>query len=355
MNKFRFILIALVGVILGSYSISFSQKPYRIGTTAAGFLEIGYGSAGSAMGDAYVSVARDLSSVYWNPAGLAYMEQNEAQFTYKPWIADINTSFIGVGMTFQSVGTVAMSLIQVGYGDMKVTNLDMQDGTGELFAASDLAFSMSYARRLAQWFAFGASAKFVSSKIWHTSASAAAVDLGVIVNTHFLSPTGNRKDGINIGMSISNYGTKMKYDGIDLLFPIDILPEKEGNYRDVEGKFSLQSWELPLIFRIGMSFNPVIAGPHRLIVAVDALHPNNNAESVNIGAQYQLTLPSYGEFYLRAGQKALFLSDDSEFGMTFGGGMSLRMMNNMGLKVEYAYRNVGILGNIHEYTLGLLF
>ncbi len=339
----------------GSYSLSYSQEPYRVGTTTAGFLEIGYGSAGSAMGDACVSVVRDLSSVYWNPAGLAYMEQNEAQFTYQPWIADINTSLTAVGMTFPSIGSFALSLIQVGYGDMEVTNLEMQDGTGELFTASDLAFGVSYARRLAQWFAFGASGKYISSKIWHTNARAMAIDLGVVVNTHFLSPTENREDGINIGMSISNYGTKMKFDGMDLLFPIDILPEKEGNYRDVEGKFSLQSWELPLIFRIGVSFNPIVVGPHRLVVAVDALHPNNNAESVNVGAQYQMTLPSYGEFYLRAGRKALFLGDDSEFGITFGGGMMLRMMNNMGLKVEYAYRSVGILGNIHEYTLGLVF
>ncbi|MBN1542318.1 PorV/PorQ family protein [candidate division KSB1 bacterium] len=348
-------IVTLIALVMGGYSSSFSQKPYRVGTTAADFLAIGYGAAGSAMGEASVSVVHDLSSVYWNPAGIAYMEQNEALFTYQPWIADIQTSVIALGMSFPRIGTVALSLIQVDYGDMEVTNLDMQDGTGELFTASDLAFGLSYGRRLAQWFAFGASGKFVSSKIWHTSASAVAIDLGVVVNTHFLSPTGDRKDGINIGMSISNYGTKMKYDGLDLLFPIDILPDKEGNYRDVEGKFSLQSWELPLIFRIGLSFNPVIVGPHRLTVAVDALHPNNNAESVNIGAQYQLKLPSYGEFYLRAGQKALFLGDDSEYGMSFGGGMVLRMMNNMGLRFSYAFRNVGLFGNYHEYTVGLIF
>jgi len=355
MNTYRLTTFILTfSLLVIGHAEGLAQEPYRVGTTAAGFLEIGYGGAGSAMGDAYVSVARDLSSVYWNPAGLAYMDYNEAQFTYQPWIADINTSFIGVGMVYPSFGTVALSLIQVGYGDMAVTNLDMQDGTGELFTASDLAFSASYARRLAQWFAFGASGKFISSKIWHTSAKAVAVDLGVIVNTHFFSPTGKREDGLNIGMSISNYGTKMKYDGIDLLFPIDILPDEEGNYRDVEGKFSLQSWELPLIFRIGVSHTPIIFGQHRLMVSVDALHPNNNSESINLGVQYQLTLPSYGEFYLRAGEKAHYMKD-AEYGATFGGGFLLHMMNNMGLKLDYGYRNIGVLGNVHIYTLGLIF
>jgi len=340
--------------VLGLSSSAFAQKPYRVGTTAVNFLEIGFGSAGSAMGDAYVSVTNDLSSIYWNPAGLSYMEQNEAQFVYQPWIADISTGFAGVGLVLPRLGTFSLGLTFIGYGDMEVTNLAMQDGTGEMFSANDYAVSLSYARRLANWFAFGASAKYVSSKIWHTSASAFAVDLGVIVNTNFLSFTGKREDGINIGMSISNYGTKLTYDGIDLLQSIDILPYEEGNFRDVAGKFSLQSWELPLIFRIGMSFHPLIMGHHRLTLAADALHPNNNMESVNLGAQYKIALPTAGDFYLRAGYKALFM-ENSEYGFSFGGGIVLRMMNNIGLKVDYAYRGVGILGKSHCYTLGILF
>ena len=43
----------------------------RNGTTAANFLEIDLGSAGSSMGGAYVSLASDMSAVYWNPAGLS--------------------------------------------------------------------------------------------------------------------------------------------------------------------------------------------------------------------------------------------------------------------------------------------
>jgi len=282
------LVILLAGFLSQALAQQPSQKPYRrVGTTAASFLEIGFGSAGNAMGDAYVSVTRDLSSIYWNPAGLAYMEQSEVQFIYQPWIADISTAFAGVGLVLPHIGTLSLGIIHAGYGDMEVTTLQMQDGTGELFNAADFAFSFSYARRLAQWFAFGASGKYISSKIWHTNANAIAIDLGVIVNTHFFSPTGNREDGVNIGMSISNYGTKIKYDGMDLLNPIDILPNEQGNYRDVAGQFKLDSWELPLIFRIGFSINPLVMGQHRLTLAVDALHPNNNMESVNVGAQYR--------------------------------------------------------------------
>lgn len=345
------LIIALVVIVATPVQ---AQKPFRVGTTTANFLEIGFGGAGNAMGDAYVSMARDLSSIYWNPAGLAYMQQNEAQFFYQPWIADMTTSFSGAGLVLPKIGTLAFGLFYTDYGDMEVTTVSQQEGTGEMFSSADFAASLSYSRQLAQWFAFGASLKYISSSIWHVSANAVALDLGVLVQTQFFSPTGDRNNGLTIGMSISNYGTRMKYDGLDLLAPIDILPDEKGNFRDTPGQFQLQEWELPLIFRVGVSVNPIIMKNQQFTFAVDALHPNNNSESVNIGAQYQLKVPAVGTFYLRGGYKALFI-DESEFGLSLGGGMELRFMGNVGLKLDYAYRGVGILGKTHSYSVGVLF
>ena len=48
----------------------YAQGPHRVGTTTANFLEIGFGAAGIAMGDAYVSVVKDLSAVYWKFIGM---------------------------------------------------------------------------------------------------------------------------------------------------------------------------------------------------------------------------------------------------------------------------------------------
>ena len=53
---------------LFAYSIIFSnllgQTINRYGTTTANFLEIGIGSRATSMGDAYVAVANDVSSIY---------------------------------------------------------------------------------------------------------------------------------------------------------------------------------------------------------------------------------------------------------------------------------------------------
>lgn len=343
---FTFILIIL-------FSTSLLGQDNRVGTTAATFLEMGIGSAGNAMGEAYVSVARDLSSIYWNPSGLAYMESNEVQFMYRPWIADINITFVGGAIFLPRIGTLALSITSMDFGSTEKTTLDMQEGTGEMFSATDYAVSFSYARKLAQWFAFGATGKFISSRISRLSANAIAMDLGVMVNTHFFSPDGNRVNGLTIGMSISNYGTRMRYDGMELLRPIDIS-EDYGNYKDVEGQFKLQSWDLPLIFRIGVSLHPIITGSQRVTLSLDALHPNNNSESINAGAEYQVTAPGIGRFFLRGGWHGLFM-DETQYGLAFGGGVHLTLLNNKIVKVDYAFQDVGILGNHSTFTLGIVF
>ena len=350
----KFLLPVLLCSLMCCHSIFAQNKPYRVGTTAANFLEMGIGSAANAMGEAYSSVARDLSSIYWNPSGLGYMESNEFLFMYQPWIADINVGFAAAAIVVPKIGVLGLSVTNMDYGRTEVTTMQMQEGTGETFAASEYAVSLSYARRLVQWFSFGASGKLVSSGIWHMKANALALDIGVMVNTHFFSFTGQKEHGMTIGMSISNYGTKLKYEGIDLLRPIDILPNEAGNYKDLEGLYRLQGWELPLIFRVGVSMVPIVTESQRLTVAVDALHPNNNSESLNMGAEYEVKFLGFGKFFLRGGLRGIYM-DESEFGPTFGGGFHLTMMHNKILKIDYAYKNIGIFGNSMTYSIGFNF
>jgi hypothetical protein len=227
MQVYRKRILILV-VILLSFGTINANTPNRVGTTTANFLEIGFGSAGIAMGDAYVSVANDLSSAYWNPAGLAFMQHNEALFMIQPWVLDVNSSFAAVGVPLPGIGTFALDIVYMGFGEMEVTTLSQQDGTGEIFDANEFAVTLSYGRSITEWFAFGAGIKYVSSQIWQVTGSAVAFDLGVLIKTEYFSLSGSRNDGLSIGMSISNYGTKLQYDGTNLLNPIDIEPDENG-------------------------------------------------------------------------------------------------------------------------------
>ncbi|MBN1895760.1 PorV/PorQ family protein [bacterium] len=351
--KIKILFLFVAAGLLVSRGLQAQTRPYRVGTTTASFLEMGVGSAGCAMGEAYVGHAQDLSSVYWNPAGLSYMAMNELQFIYQPWIAGIQFTHAAASLNLPGYGTFALSFTGMNFGTTPVTSMEMQEGTGESYSAMDMAAGLSYGRKLAQWFGFGASVKYITSGIWHMRAGAAAVDLGVMVSTDFFSPDGKRENGLRIGMSISNYGTRMRYEGMDLLQPIDISGDA-GNFKNVEGQFRVQSWELPLIFRFGISLIPLQMGPSRLCLTLDALHPNNNSESINVGGEYQWLLSGLGKLFLRAGYRGLFM-DESEYGLTLGGGVHVHLMNNRALKMDYAYRSMGVFGNFSMFGIGMTF
>ena len=101
----------IIGILVLMVAIpARSQVKNRVATTAASFLEIGIGSAGSAMGEAYVSMARDLTSIYWNPAGLGLMDRNGILVIHQPWIAGTNCTFFGTDLVLPSIGALALGV-----------------------------------------------------------------------------------------------------------------------------------------------------------------------------------------------------------------------------------------------------
>ena len=103
-----------------------------------------------------------------------------------------------------------------------------------------------------------------------------------------------------------------------------------------------------------MSYDVRMMENHTVTLSTDALHPNNSAEYVNMGAQYALVNPSFGKFFLRGGYTKLFLPD-SEFGLTLGAGFEKSFLGNLGIKFDYAYREVGVLGKVNSFAIGFLF
>ena len=103
------------------------------------FLSIGVGASAFGMSNAVVAGVDDVTAGYWNPAGLNGIKNGEAMFLYQPWLVDINSTFAGVGMKIGSMGTIAVSIIGVDYGEMEVTTLDFQEGTGGGGADAEVA------------------------------------------------------------------------------------------------------------------------------------------------------------------------------------------------------------------------
>lgn len=312
------------------------------GTTAATFLSIGQGTRATGMGSAFVALADDPSALYWNPAGIAKVDGVGFIVDHTMWIADVDYNFLGITYNLGDFGCLGISFTTSNFGDMKVTTIEAPNGTGETFTANDASFSVAWAIQLTDNFAIGFNPKFVYQSIWKTSSTAIAIDLGVQYVTPF--------DGIVLGMSISNFGTKMQLEGNSALVLYDPDPSSTGNNGNIPAYLQTDAWELPLNFRVGVAYEPLKIDQHKISLAVDALHLSDNYESVNAGGEY-----TFDDFFsLRAGYKSMFLTD-SEESFSFGAGIKQYLLGNVSVQFDYAYQDFGRLNNIQKFSLSINF
>jgi hypothetical protein len=346
-NKFLMkTILAFLGlsfVLLGQTSKDVS----KVGTTAATFLEIGAGAAANGMGTAFVSRANDASALYWNVAGAANLTENEVTMIHTNWIADISFNYAALVLALGNFGNLGFSFTSLSMPDDKVRTVDQPDGTGEYFSAGDIAVGISYARKLTDRFSVGFTAKYIEESIWHMSSSAFAVDAGTIFRTDLFG-------GMVIGASMSNFGTSMKLSGTDTRTYSSVDASQLGTNDQIPYVIDLDSWSLPLLFRIGVSTNILDNSDYRWTVALDALHPNDNYESLNFGTEFAFQ----ESLFLRGGYQSYYLTDnqDSEGGLTFGIGVSSKVLFSTDLvKFDYAYRNFGRLNGVHSFSVDIKF
>jgi len=320
----------------------------NVGTTAASFLDIGIGARSLAMGGAFTAVANDATALYWNPAGITNILQPTAHFYYAPWFVDIDFTHGAAVVPLGRMGTLGLSITSVTMGEMKVRTLQVPEGTGELFEVSNLALATTYARKLTDRFSFGLNIKLVQEKIWHMNANVIAADVGCLFVT--------KNKGIRIGMSISNFGSKMKLEGYDTERDFDIDETIFGNNDKIDSHLDTQGWPLPLVFRAGISKDIIDDKMHKLTLAGDAIHPNNNYEYLNLGLEY--TFMGIGS--IRAGQSYIFLdeqatSEEINNQFTFGAGLNYKIPRGPQIQLDYVLRDFGILHTVGGYSLNISF
>jgi hypothetical protein len=335
------IFIVLLVYICASFIMAQSDVSKR-GTTAAEFLCIGQGARSMGMGGAFTSVVKDASGLYWNPAGTAENEGTNIFFDHTEWFADINYNYVAGTYKIPGFGTIGMSLTFSDVGDIPVTTISAPAGTGETYTAKDISFSISYALKLTDRFSIGFNPKVIYQSIWKTSATALALDMGVKYVTPF--------DDAVLAMSISNFGQKMKLEGNSTIILYDGDLTTSGNNDKIPANLSTDEWALPLLFRVGVSYAPWNTTLNRLTLAADAVHPSNNYEYLNVGAEY-----TYNDFVsIRAGYKSLFLKD-SEEGLCLGFGIKYGLVGNIVLNVDYAYQDFGRLDYVQKISFGINF
>jgi hypothetical protein len=338
------ILKILLAFILLLAVDAFAGSGKRTGTGGASELLIPVGPRGIAMAEANVATSKGIEALYWNPAGVALMQNNaDVMFSHMSYIADIGVEYGAVAANFEGFGVLSFSIKSLGVGDILVTTTANPDGTGDTFSPTFIVAGLSYSRQLTETISIGLTGNFISERMADVSANGFAFDVGVIYN--------NLADvnGLSIGVVIKNLGAEMTYSGGGLFNQgqIDNVNRPPTFYTIEAAPF-----ELPSNFQLGLGYTPVLDEMNFL--QFSGMYQNNNfsQDEYKLGGEY-----GYNEiFFVRAGyQFAPQLDSDAYlYGFTAGIGINYQI-ENFGFKVDYAFRDVEFFDANHVIALTLGF
>lgn len=188
----------LVSFLLLISSISFAQT--EIGKYAGEFLSLGVGGRALGMGGASVAVAEDVTSGYWNPAGLARLNYPQISLMHEEHFGSlVNYNYGAVAIPYGQDMSFAISAIRLsidGIPDTRDALIDRQTGQQisdptnvnwgldyskiTEFSNTDWAFFLSFAKKQSDNFFWGANVKFVRRDIAEFGATGIGFDIGAI-------------------------------------------------------------------------------------------------------------------------------------------------------------------------------
>jgi len=210
-------LIILITLLL--LAGTFSSVEAGVAEATGIFLLIAPGARPGGMGEAFVAVADDATTTWWNPAGLAFLERRELTLMHTNWLPefhlpDLYYDYISFTNFVDEWGTVGFNVIFINLGESPHT-----DDTGQVlgyFRTFETAVSASYGATVTENFGLGLNVKFIYSHLSDVGAGQEqgdgiatdfAVDLGVLYkwNDPFLHKQ------LNFGANLANMGPKMSY------------------------------------------------------------------------------------------------------------------------------------------------
>ncbi|KAA3660430.1 MAG: DUF3308 domain-containing protein [Calditrichaeota bacterium] len=329
---FQIFTLILLGLMLAPTHV-FSQD--KVGQTGLKFLDVGVGARAAGMGEAFTLVGDDANALFYNPAGIALIEEKYSIMAHRTeWFADISYNAFAATVNLDVLGTFGASFVTADYpNSMGTIVADNEQGYIETGNFSGTAFSvgLAYARSFTDKFTFGGRVNFAhqnlgenmvpvieSAVITDTSnvkndVGGLAYDIGTIFVPGFKS--------LKLGMSITNYSAQFEYEEDQFQLPLtfnmgasmDVLDLLDGDYSD-------------------MSF----------VVDIEALHPRDFGQRIHAGGEFWYK----DTFALRSGYK--FNYDEESFSAGFGVKLS-------GARIDYAYSRFGIFTSVQRFSVGYAF
>jgi len=326
MKKMIMTILILALVLLPLF---LSAKPFgKTGTVALQFLKLGIDARAIGMGEAYTAVTDDISSVFWNPAGLAPAYDNQALFSHTNWPADIMHEFAATSFT-NGVSTWALYGSVLHMDQMDVTDEPTFGPTGETFTNSSMAIGAAFAQQFTSKFSAGGSVKYLRENLYEYSINSFAFDLGSMYNTGW--------NNVKIGMALRNFGPDVKYrvddddDGSYDEDPYDLLDNDGDGLIDEDGP-ELES-KIPMSFSLGLSGDLMRSDTSHWIASLQLDNVIDRMETWNMGTEYKL-----GNLFLRGGYQIGYDTNGFSAGIGWQVPTSFAIFN-----IDYAYTDMGYL------------
>jgi hypothetical protein len=320
MKKYLTSCLILIPLLVG-LSDSLYSFP-KVGTTSFQFLEVLTSARGSALGNAFCSMADNSEAEFYNPAGLTGINNIDMSAGYVNWFLDAAQYSFTAGYNLEGYGVLGFQAMFTDVGVIEETRVDAlgfhgdsYDGlTGRTFRPNSIVIGLSFARDLTDKLSMGITAKIVHENLIYKTATAFAFDGGILFKTGFRN--------IVVDATIRHFGQQVKY--IDQSFP------------------------LPQTFTIGASSfllsdkDPLIAqsDQHSVRLAYEMVQPRDYDQQHCVGMEY-----GFESFlFLRGGYQ--FNSDEQSWSAGLG-------LQYNGLRIDYAYNDFGqYLDAVHRFTIG---
>lgn len=271
------------------------------GQTSSDFLNIGLGPRAVAMGGAFTGLADDASSIYWNPAGLAQLEQQEASFSHTQWVDGIGYEYLLYAYPTERRGTVAGS-----YSSLNKGGIPSYDETGAPLGSVGVNDSVASAawggKVLEDKLSLGLAGKAISESLAGYSAHSYAADLGAL-GTLYEDPFKK----VTAGLSIRNLGQ--------------------------QGTFVSEKGTLPRTIAVGVGFKGL---SQRLSADLDGVLPNGQSGYGSLGAEYWI----HPMVAIRAGYQS-----GADVGSGFSAGVGIRVASFF---FDYSFSDMGALGLVNR-------
>lgn len=302
------------------------------GSTSAAFLKLGVGARAAAMGGAFTAVPGDPYAVYWNPAGLARLDDGKnVGFFHNEYFQGLGQEFLfytapAAGFKIPLAGRPRGGAFGLGLNYFYTPKeMERRSGLNEAdpvnpispvegkFGAYDVAFSAGYGWQFRRDIALGAAFKVIRQSIDDRSGSSAALDLGLLRGFDW------KGEAYTAGVSVQNIGPGIK--------------------------FTERRYPLPLVFKAGLSRRLPGRGG---LVALEAAKPVDNYLSFLLGVEYPLT----GRLALRSGYR--YRMNGNELGpwSGFSAGAGVEFDR---LSFDYAFAPFGGLGDSHRFSVNFRF